>query len=99
VAVFQSVSPELQPDAIARLFVQRPDLVLTEGYKDALFPKVEVLRGAPPGGPLCRKEDQLVALVTDGDWDLGVPSFGLEEVEGLAGYLIAQFLTDPATAD
>jgi molybdopterin-guanine dinucleotide biosynthesis protein B len=93
-AIFQRVEADLEPDVIARLFVHRPDLILTEGYKDALFPKIEVIRIAQRAEPLCRKEDQLVALVTDGDWDLGVPRFGLEGIHGLAEYLIAQFLTD-----
>jgi molybdopterin-guanine dinucleotide biosynthesis protein B len=93
VAVFQRVEAELSPEEIARLFVVRPDLVLTEGYKESLFPKIEVIRRAQGVDPLCRKEDQLIALVTDGAWDLGVPRFGLEESELLAEYLIGQIRT------
>lgn len=94
VAVFQRVETELSPEEIARLFVVRPDLVLTEGYQDSLFPKVEIVRRAQGADPLCRKEDQLIALVTDGAWDLGVPRFGLDDSDGLAGYLIEQVLID-----
>ena len=93
VAVFQRVETELSPEQITRFFVVRPDLVLTEGYKDSLFPKIEVIRQAQGVDPLCRKEDQLIALVTDGAWDLGVPRFGLEESELLAEYLIGQIRT------
>ncbi|OLC36450.1 MAG: hypothetical protein AUH81_08100 [Candidatus Rokubacteria bacterium 13_1_40CM_4_69_5] len=39
-----------------------------------LFPHIRLAQGVEP---LCRKEDQLIALVTDGDWDLGVPRFAL----------------------
>jgi molybdopterin-guanine dinucleotide biosynthesis protein B len=88
VAVFQRVETELSPAEITRLFVVTPDLVLTEGYRDSLFPKVEVVRQAQRAAPLCRKEDQLIALVTDGAWDLGVPRFGLHDVEGLAEFLV-----------
>jgi molybdopterin-guanine dinucleotide biosynthesis protein MobB len=93
-AVFQSLDAELTPDEIARRFVIRPDLVLTEGYKEAFYPKIEVLRVAQGAEPLCRKEDRLIALVTDGPWDLGVPRFGLEAIAALADYVIAQLLSD-----
>jgi molybdopterin-guanine dinucleotide biosynthesis adapter protein len=92
-ALFQQLDAELGPEAIARLFNPEPDLVLTEGYKDSLFPKVEIIRQAQGVGPLCRKEDQLVALVTDGTWDLGVPRFGLDATESLADFLLRGFLT------
>jgi molybdopterin-guanine dinucleotide biosynthesis protein B len=93
-AVFQRTETELSPEQIARLFVVTPDLVLTEGYKDSLFPKVEIIRKAQGVEPLCRKEDQLIALVTDDAWDLGVPRFGLDDVESLAEFLI-QYVPGP----
>jgi molybdopterin-guanine dinucleotide biosynthesis protein MobB len=87
-AVFQRVETELTPGQIVRLFAVTPDLVLTEGYKDALFPKVEVVRQAQGLEPLCGEDDGLIAVVTDGVWDLGVPRFGLDDVEGLAELLV-----------
>lgn len=95
-AVFQRLEAELTPDEIARLFLARPDLILTEGYKESLYPKIEVIRAAQGAEPLCRKEDQLVALVTDGHWDLGVPRFGLDETDALADHLVAHLLARPA---
>ena len=94
-ALFQRLGTELAPDEIARLFVTPPDLILTEGYKESRYPKIEVIRVAQGVEPLCRKEDQLVALVTDGEWDPGVPRFGLEDAEGLARYLIEHLLARP----
>lgn len=88
-ALFQGLERELVPDEITRLFVTRPDLVLAEGYRNALFPKVEVIRVSQGLEPLCRKQDELIALMTDGDWDLGVPRFALDEVDALAQHLIA----------
>lgn len=91
-AIFQSIDTELAPSAIAALFVDTPDLILTEGYQQALFPKVEVLRVEQHLEPLCRKENQLIALVTDGQWDLGVPRFALEAIDDLAEFLVGRFL-------
>jgi molybdopterin-guanine dinucleotide biosynthesis protein B len=94
-AVFQRLPHELAPDAIARLFVVPPDLVLTEGYKESGYPKIEVVRAAQGAEPLCGRDDRLVALVTDGPWDLGVPRFGLEDVEGLARFLVDELVSRP----
>src|SRR2546425_9767669 len=44
------------------------------GEDRAAFPHIRLAQDVEP---LCRKEDQLIALVTDGDWDLGVPRFAL----------------------
>ena len=72
--------------------------MLTEGYKESLFPKIKVVRAARGAEPLCRKEDQLIALVTDGEWDLGVPCFQLDAVEALVEFLIHECLAgDPPT--
>lgn len=91
-AVFQDVDAQPSPEEIARLFVRRPDLVLTEGFKDAPYPKIEVVRAARGGEPLCGPADGLVALVTDGALDLGVPRFGLDEIEPLARFILARVL-------
>jgi molybdopterin-guanine dinucleotide biosynthesis protein B len=96
-ALFQRLETELTPEAIARLFVTAPDLVLTEGYKESPHPKIEVVRRTQAKPPLCTADDGLVALVTDGDQDLGVPRFGLDDPEPLARFLVARFLTRPAS--
>ncbi|MEW6262902.1 MAG: molybdopterin-guanine dinucleotide biosynthesis protein B [Thermodesulfobacteriota bacterium] len=63
------------------------DLVLTEGYKREKRPKIEVFRPEVHSEPLCRDDRNLIALVSDAALDLGVPRFGLEEVEKLAAFL------------
>jgi molybdopterin-guanine dinucleotide biosynthesis adapter protein len=98
-AIFQRPEEEVPPHMIVRLFAARPDVVLAEGYKDSRLPKIEVVRNARGGEPLCRQEDQLVALVSDGEWDLGVPLFGLDEIDALSAWLIEQFLLDGSCAE
>ncbi|MDP3283125.1 MAG: molybdopterin-guanine dinucleotide biosynthesis protein MobB, partial [Desulfobacterales bacterium] len=68
------------------------DLVITEGYKRENKPKIEVFRKASHKEPLCRDDDNLVALVTDDDLDLNVPRFGLEDIKGLADLIEKKFL-------
>ena len=96
-AIFQPLEAEMALEEIARLFVETPDLILTEGYQQALFPKLEVLRVEQRMEPLCRKEDQLIALVTDGHWELGVPRFALDAIGEIARFLVDRFLTERMT--
>jgi molybdopterin-guanine dinucleotide biosynthesis protein B len=68
------------------------DLVLTEGYKRETKPKVEIYRPEAHPEPLCRGDENLVALVGDVEIDLGVPRFGLEDADGLAAFLKERFV-------
>ncbi len=67
------------------------DLILTEGFKKERFPKVEVHRNTdfpPPIGPL----EEVVAIVSDRRFDLPVPQFDPDDVQGLADLIEERFL-------
>jgi molybdopterin-guanine dinucleotide biosynthesis protein B len=65
-------------------YFQDVDLVITEGFKKENKPKIEVFRSGIHQEPLCLKDPNLIAFVTDADVYLEVPTFALEEIEGLA---------------
>jgi molybdopterin-guanine dinucleotide biosynthesis protein B len=67
------------------------DLVVTEGYKREIKPKVEIFRPEAHPEPLCRDDDQLIAVVTDAEPNLGVPQFGLDDPQSLARFLADHF--------
>lgn len=67
------------------------DLVLTEGFKRAGKPAIEVLR-ADNGLEMVSDPEQLRAVVSDTQIEAGVPQFGLEDVSGLADWIVATFL-------
>jgi len=67
------------------------DIFLTEGYKGAASPKIEVVRGERSSEPIC-SPDQLIALVTDLDLDLGVPRFDINDYNGICDLLERDFL-------
>lgn len=75
------------------------DLVLTEGYKQEPFPKIEVFRTACSATPLAPQSfrGRLHARVTDTagrKWQNGdTVCFSLDETEALVDYLVATFLT------
>jgi molybdopterin-guanine dinucleotide biosynthesis protein B len=68
------------------------DLIITEGFKRKNRPKIEVCRSARNKKPLCKENDNLIALVTDMDINLNVPTFGLEEIEALADLIEKKYL-------
>jgi molybdopterin-guanine dinucleotide biosynthesis protein B len=77
---------------IAHLALFDVDLILTEGFKSGPMPKIEVNRAAQNLPLLCGPEDHLVAVVSDRDFPVAVPRFGLEEVGALADFIGREFL-------
>ena len=75
------------------------DLIITEGYKHADTPKIEVSRGADgadgevgDAADLVVAPERLIAIVTDRRFDLPVPQFGLEDAAAVADLIEARFL-------
>ncbi len=64
------------------------DLVLLEGFKDSNWPKIEIVRAAVSGQPVCHPSARL-ALVTDCTIKTpGCPVFALDDLTGLADFLL-----------
>ncbi len=77
-------------EAARTLSAVRPDIVITEGFRDGPFPKIEILRQAQGARPLCGVAEGLIAVVTDAPVQAEVPSFGLEDADGVAALLAAR---------
>jgi molybdopterin-guanine dinucleotide biosynthesis protein B len=69
------------------------DVIIAEGYKNAGFPKIEVYRPQAQEVPVCLNDDALIAIVTDADFNISVPVFGLEESKRLADFIEQQYLS------
>jgi molybdopterin-guanine dinucleotide biosynthesis protein MobB len=67
------------------------DLVITEGYKRAPTPKIEVSRRAR-SRELISPPETLVAIVSDQRFDVDVPHLALDDVAGLADLIESRFL-------
>ena len=68
------------------------DLVITEGYKREDKPKIEVFRKSVHPTPVCINNDHLMAMVTDSEIDIEVPTFGFEEVESIVPLIENRFI-------
>ncbi|NJN67254.1 MAG: molybdopterin-guanine dinucleotide biosynthesis protein B [Chloroflexaceae bacterium] len=96
VAVMGRVEKPPTLDALVACFPEAVDLVLTEGYRQAGKPRIEIVRMARstcPLGPLA----ELVALVTDGVFDAPCPTFALDDIAGVADLIEQRFLRHDAT--
>ena len=76
------------------IFLSGVDIVISEGYKGGDRPKVEIYRPEVHDKPLCLEDQNLIAIMTDTDLDLGVPRFALNDVRGLTDFLINYFKSE-----
>ncbi|NLE44939.1 MAG: molybdopterin-guanine dinucleotide biosynthesis protein B [Chloroflexi bacterium] len=72
--------------------VRDVDLIITEGYKRAGAPKIEVHR-REQGSELVFRPEELVAVASDEYLDLSVPQFDLDDAAGLADFIEHTFLS------
>ena len=64
------------------------DLILTEGYKHGVWPKIALRRSAT-GKPLPIPAEECFAIVTDAEESTGAPCFGLDDICEIADLLIS----------
>jgi len=90
IGMVMDVDHDHHPDEL-RGFFRNVDIILTEGYKKGNKPKLEIFRSEVHEEPLCKNDDHLIALISDARVDLGVPRFSLDDMDGLADFLISSF--------
>jgi len=87
-------APEPDLDALAARMTP-VDLLLIEGFKAASHPKLEVWRAATGQPPLHPHDPWIVAIAGDrpepapGRPPTALPVFGLDDVEAIAGFVVA----------
>ena len=91
--ISRQLDDEMDLDEIARMLGD-VDLVLTEGYKGAHKPKIEVSRTVRGTELVCRKQE-IIAVVSDHPVDLDVPTFDLDDADSIATLLQELFLNEP----
>jgi molybdopterin-guanine dinucleotide biosynthesis protein B len=89
-ALLEEVKEERTLADLARMVDGRVDLVLTEGYRGAAAPKIEVSRQTHSTDLTAAAED-LLAIVTDHPFGLDKPQFALDDAAGVAALLEERF--------
>jgi len=93
VALIRDVEKDLTLEEIREKLIRDVDLILSEGYKKDVQPKIEIFRKEKHKELLCTREDNLVAIVSNKTFDIeGVPCFSLDDIKGLAGFVEKRFL-------
>lgn len=91
-ALFQDVDHNHSLDEIRDKYIKNADIILTEGYKGTPFPKIEVFRSTLNREPLCKKEDNLLAVAADTKLDAGVPCFDINDTGSIVDLIENKFL-------
>jgi molybdopterin-guanine dinucleotide biosynthesis protein B len=91
-AIIRDVDHDADLIELRDKYVQDVDIILSEGFKRNLQPKIEVFRKEMHRELLCTREDNLLAVATNQPFDIGVPSFGLDDALGLVDLIEEKFL-------
>lgn len=93
-SIIKDVQEEMTPEQIVKQYFEDVDIVITEGYKRAGLPQIEVFRREAQHQPIHTKDrpGTLVALVSDVPLDLGVPHIDLNDVNALADLIENKFV-------
>ena len=81
------LNSEYTLDKIAEWLFPDVDIVITEGYKKQNKPKIEVNRKEVGGELLC-SPDELLCIVSDRKFDIGVKCFGLDEITAITDIIV-----------
>jgi len=91
-AVMKRVDHDLDPGELERA-AGDVDILIYEGFKKSAQNKIEVFRsGASGDRPLCLDDRSYRALVSDKPFSLPIPCFDLDDAEGVADFLVDNFI-------
>ncbi len=76
-------------EEIARLLGEGYDIILTEGFKQADAPKIEIRYG---GQEPLKNIKKIIAIISDEAAENGIRRFGIEDVGGVADLLERDFI-------
>lgn len=83
VALVEDADKEFTISELVDRYLRNADIILVEGFKNNPFPKIEVSLAASQHGPLCTKEDKLLAVAGDRRQDRDVPWYDINDIDGL----------------
>lgn len=97
IALIQDVEKDHNLEELRDRLGLEVDLILSEGYKRGIHPKVEVYRKAHRRELLCTEKDNLLAVASDVPLSIGVPCVNIDDPKALAD-LIEERILRPALA-
>jgi molybdopterin-guanine dinucleotide biosynthesis protein B len=92
VALIHDVERDMSLEELRDAFGADTDLILAEGFKKDVQPKIEVFRKEEHRELLCTKEDNLIAIASNQPFDIEVPCLDIDDVEGIVNLIESTFL-------
>jgi molybdopterin-guanine dinucleotide biosynthesis protein B len=93
-AIMKKIDHEPSPEDLERA-AGDADIVIHEGFKTVAKNKIEVFRSGFSGDrPLCVEDRSYLALVSDRPFPVSIPSFDLNDSEGVAAFLEKNILAE-----
>lgn len=92
VALIRDVDKDMSLEELGDSFGEDTDLILSEGFKKDVQPKIEVFREEKHEELLCTKEDNLIAIASNRPFDIGVPCLDIDDVKGIVDLIESKFL-------
>jgi len=99
IAMIQDVEEEESLETIRDAWIRDVDLILTEGYKGADAPKIEVSLFGGSNQLLCTEAQRLVAVVADHEVSLEVPVFCEAEIPRLVDWVEERYIRGQGTGN
>lgn len=91
VATIRTTAQELSLSELVVRYFWQEDIILAEGYKRSSYPKIEIFRSAVEARPICTPKDHLIAIVSDDETDLDVPTFSFDDVSQVADLIAERY--------
>ncbi|WP_455378136.1 molybdopterin-guanine dinucleotide biosynthesis protein B [Petrachloros mirabilis] len=89
-AMFADVSDQIKIEDVRDRFLDSSyDLVIAEGWKNEGYPKIVIVREQVGG--ISISSEGLLAVVSDKSLEVNVPVFDLNDVAGVASFLMKRF--------
>ncbi|MFZ3090429.1 MAG: molybdopterin-guanine dinucleotide biosynthesis protein B [Nitrospirota bacterium] len=74
-------------------FIEDVDLIIAEGYKTERYQKIEVIRDGVGKRPLCTRDNNLIAIVSDRKINIkGVPLININNPKAVAQFIEKRFV-------
>ena len=92
IALIRDVDKDMSLEELRDAFGGNADLILAEGFKKDIQPKIEVFRKEEHQELLCTEEDNLVVIASNRPFDIGIPCLDIDDVKGIVDLIESKFL-------
>ncbi|MGQ9655533.1 MAG: molybdopterin-guanine dinucleotide biosynthesis protein B [Thermodesulfobacteriota bacterium] len=92
IAMIEDTHKDHTLEEISHRIANRVDIIISEGFKRAPHPKIEVFRAAHGRGLLCTSQDNILAIASDVPLKTEVPCVHIDDVKSLADLIERRFL-------